>query len=132
MAKLQDFIKKYQGKFASYPTGLYRGQCVSLVKRWLEFNDWPMRKGNAIDWVKNGDGKVYKYIPNQIWTVPKPGDLAIFSVGKYGHIGIVVSANLMSMQVFNQNWPHGNTTDPAVISTFNYRNPKCVGFLRKT
>lgn len=128
---IQNFINKYQGKFVSDPVGLWKGQCVSLVKMWLKENNWPMLRGNAIDWVKNGDGKNYTYIINTPTFVPKPGDMAIFHVGQYGHIGIVVNATVKSMSVFNQNWPHGRTIDPAQITVFDYKNPSCVGFLRK-
>jgi surface antigen len=128
---LNDFIKKYQGKIVSDPWGTYKGECVSLVKMWIKENGWPMKRGNAINWQYNGNGG-YTWIKNYWWTIPKPGDMAVFQVGYYGHIGIVVSANMWNMQVFNQNWPQGNDTDPAQITNFNYTKPKCIGFLRYT
>lgn len=143
MKNVQDFVKQYQGKIVADPKGYYKGECVSLVKQWLAFNGWPQLLGNAIDWQKNGDGKRYVFIKNTATFVPKAGDMAIFTVpqtgiknGKkytydFGHIGIVITATVKTMQVFNQNWPHGNDKDVAVITTFNYVKPKCVGFLRK-
>lgn len=128
---LKVFIPKYQGQLVTDWYGNYKGECVSLVKRWLGENHWPMLRGNAINWQYNGDGKNYRYYKNTFWFVPTPGDMAIFNVGAYGHIGIVVTANARTMQVFNQNWPSGNNTDPAKITTFNYTNPRCIGFLRK-
>jgi mannosyl-glycoprotein endo-beta-N-acetylglucosaminidase len=124
---LKLFIPKYQGQRVTDPWGWYRGQCVSLVKRWLQFNKWPMRRGNAIQWVNNGyDG--YKFYKNTPTFVPTPGDMAIFQTGTYGHIGIVVTATATSMKVFQQNDPVGS---PAMIKTYNYITPKCVGVLRK-
>lgn len=125
--QLKKFIPKYQGTLVTDPYGFYRGQCVSLVKRWLQFNKWPMRWGNAKDWVTNGyEG--YKYYKNTPKFLPLVGDMAIFNYGKYGHIGIVQSATLRSMKVFQQNDPIGS---PAVVKTYNYTKPPCIGFLRK-
>lgn len=124
---LKVFIPKYQGKQVTDPWGFYRGQCVSLVKRWIRDNKWPMRWGNAIDWTKNGyDG--YRYYKNTPTFVPTPGDMAIFQTGKYGHIGVVVTATAKSMRVVQQNDP---LKSPVTIKTYNYLNPKCLGFLRK-
>jgi surface antigen len=127
---INDFVQKYSGKIVADPWGTYKGECVSLVKMWLQENGWPMLRGNAINWQYNG-GSAYRWIKNYAWTVPQPGDIAVFQVGVYGHIGIVVSANVRTMDVFNQNWPTGNDTDPARITRFNYTSPKCLGFLRK-
>lgn len=130
MSKISEFVDKYKGQIVADTWGNYKGECVSLAKQWLAFNGWPALRGNAINWQYNG-GRDYKFIRNYAWTVPKPGDLAIFDVGPYGHIGIVTSASLRIMAVFNQNWPRGNNTDPAKITIFDYRHPKCIGFLRK-
>jgi surface antigen len=128
---LQGFINKYTGKIVADPWGNYKGECVSLCKQWLAFNGWPMLRGNAINWQYNGDGRNYRFYRNYAWTLPKPGDIAVSQVGYYGHIGIVISGNVQTMRVFNQNWPSGNNTDPAKITVFDYRKPKCLGFLRK-
>jgi len=125
---LWDFINKYQGKIVTDPWGGYNGQCVSIVKQWISENNWPMKSGNAIQWQNNGDD-FYKWVKNTVSAVPSPGDIIVFSVGQYGHIGVVVSANQFTVDVFNQNWPHGNTTDPCVVTRFNYTNPKVVGWL---
>ena len=127
---LQAFIEKYRDQLVADPWGNYKGECVSLVKQWLAFNSWPMLRGNAIMWQYNGDGKNYRWIKNYWWTIPQPGDIAVFQVGTLGHIGIVVSGNIHSMQVFSQNWPSGHDTDPAKIAIFNYTSPRCLGFLR--
>lgn len=128
---IQDFVKKYQGKIVADPWGAYKGECVSLVKMWLKENGWPILHGNAINWQYNG-GNGYQWIKNYVWTVPKAGDIAVFQIGQYGHIGIVMpGSNGRSMDVFSQNWPTGNDTDPAKVTTFDYVRPKCLGFIRK-
>lgn len=128
---LSTFVPETLGKFVADPNGFYRGHCVSLVKQWLKINKWPMLYGNAIKWQYRGDGKKYRYYKNTPSFVPNPGDMAIFDIGKYGHIGIVISATKKDMKVLNQNWPHGRLVDPVVITTFDYLKPKCIGFLRK-
>jgi len=122
-----DFKNKYLGKFIDYDKA-YGAQCVDLIKQWIADNGWPMKRGNAIDWVKNAD-EFYKWIPNTPSGQPVQGDIIIFSVGQYGHIGVVDCANTKTVDVLNQNWPHGNTTDPVIVTRFNYANPKVVGWL---
>jgi mannosyl-glycoprotein endo-beta-N-acetylglucosaminidase len=124
---LNKFIPKYIGKRVTDPLGFYRGECVSLVKRFIKEMGWPMRRGNAKDWVNNGyEG--YKYFKNTPKFVPTPGDIAIFNTGKYGHIGIVLVATIKSMDVLQQNDPIGS---PVAIKKYNYVKPPSVGFLRK-
>lgn len=124
-----DFFNKYNGKEVTDPWGTYKGECVSLVKMWIKENGWPMRRGNAINWQYNGTPP-YKWFVNYPWSVPQPGDMPVFKVGQYGHIGIVMSASSRSMQVFSQNWPTGKDVDPARVATFDYVRPKCIGWLR--
>ncbi len=126
--QLKKFIAKYQGQFVRDTYGLYRGQCVSLCKQWLKFNGWQQRSGNAIDWQKNGYNG-YAFYPYHTGNIPLVGDMPVFRIGKYGHIGVVQSATNKTMRLFNQNYPHGNTTDAAQVQTFDYAH--CVGFLRK-
>jgi surface antigen len=124
---IYEFVSKYNGKFIDNDK-VYGAQCVDVVKQWIADNGWKMKSGNAIDWQNNGDD-FYKWVKNTTSAVPSPGDIIVFSVGKYGHIGLVVSANVNTVDVFNQNWPHGNKTDPCVITRFNYISPKVVGWL---
>lgn len=124
---IYEFVSKYNGKFIDNDK-VYGAQCVDVVKQWIADNGWKMKSGNAIDWQNNGDD-FYKWVKNTTSAVPSPGDIIVFSVGKYGHIGLVVSANVNTVDVFNQNWPHGNTTDPCVVTRFNYISPKVVGWL---
>lgn len=124
----QQFVDRYLNRRVTDPWGNYLGECVSLAKRWIEFNDWPPRWGNAIMWSRGQGGNGYIVVPNKITTVPRRGDFAVFESGVYGHIGIVESANLFKMNVLNQNWP---LKSPVHFTTFNYRTPKCVAFLRR-
>lgn len=128
---INDFANQKRGKIVSDPWGGYIGQCVSLVKRWITANGWPMRSGNAIRWQYNGYGS-YKWYKNYPWSVPQAGDIIVFQTGVYGHIGIVMpGASVWRVDVLNQNWPHGRCKDPVTVTRFNYLNPKCLGWLRK-
>ena len=131
MIQIQNFINKYKGQFVTNADGSYKDECVSLCHRWQDENGWPEIHANAIDWQKFGGWNGYQFIVNHVWTIPKTGDVAVFNCGKYGHVGIVVSANIKSMVVFNQNYPHGTNIDPATLTTFNYTAPKCIGFIRR-
>lgn len=127
----QTFKNKTLGKLVDDGDGNYKGECVSLVKNYIKIQGWPFKRGNAIDWQKNGDD-FYKWVKNTPTGVPEQGDFIIFSVGKYGHIGIVDSATSKEVFVLNQNWPHGNDTDPVQITRFDYIKPQCVGWLHPT
>lgn len=125
MLKIEQFVQENKGKFVG------SHECVALCQAYQEYVGWPVIHANAIDWQYH-TGKDYKFIKNYPWTIPHPSDFAVFDVGPYGHVGIVVRAGLLKMDVFNQNWPKGNDTNPCIVTSFNYRRPKCLGFLRKT
>ncbi len=128
-SKFDQFDAIVRGKIVDDGQGNFKGECVSLIKRFLAFNGWPARSGNAISWQYNGFGG-YKWIKNYPWVIPSVGDLVVFQVGPYGHIGIIGGANLMFMDVLSQNWPQGNDTNPVGVTRFDYVHPRAIGFLR--
>lgn len=128
---IENFVARYSGKIATDPWGTHKGECVSLVKRWISENGWPMKRGNAIMWQYNGNGD-YQWFKNYLWSVPQAGDIIVFKTGLYGHLGIVMpGASVFRVNVFCQNWPGGRGTDPARVVGFNYLKPKCLGWLRR-
>lgn len=127
MLKIEQFVKDNTGKFLDDGNGRYKGQCVSLVKRYQRYVKWPVTNGNAIDQAKAD--KNYDFIQYKAFFVPRPSDIVVFRGGDYGHIGVVVAANPLFMRVFNQNYPKGDLTNPAQTQTFFYN--KVVGFKRK-
>lgn len=123
----QTFKAQNLGKLVDDGAGYYKGECVSLVKRWILFNGWPMKMGNAIDWQHNGDN-FYQWIPNTPSGVPIQGDMVVFNYKPYGHIGICETAGVNTINLLNQNFPKGNDTDPVQITSFNYTH--VLGWLR--
>lgn len=130
---LEQFITKYEGKSIGYPHGSFIGECLSLVKWYIKevFNiDPPVSgcNGARCYWsVFNPPlGTVFRKIPNTPDLVPERGWIAVWNGnvgGGYGHIGIVLSANVNSFVSFDQNWGSRN----AIKVTHNYNN--VYGFL---
>lgn len=101
---LDKFIVTYKvGKSYDYAGG-YKGECVSLVKRYIRdvLGFTPQSIGNAKEyWMKrNGE-----YIKKHFKPVSKPkrGDLFVRTSGTYGHIGIVLSAGDNTYYTIEQN-----------------------------
>ena len=126
---LDDFIKKYQGKFVEYHSynanALY--QCADLANQYItevlgfpaiigtNAQDFPSKRGNNFDWIVN--------TPEGL---PEKGDLIIFkSSDGIGHISIFIDGNLSLFRSFDQNYPTGS---PCQIVQHNYRN--VLGWLR--
>lgn len=120
---LQDFIKKYNGKFVEYHSfsSGAKNQCVDLANQYIvevlglpaiigtNAQDFPTKRGQNYDWILN--------TPT---GVPSPGDLMIFkSPDNVGHISIFVEGDANSFKSFDQNYPTGS---PSKIVTHNYKN----------
>lgn len=108
-----DWAKAQNGKKIDFD-GAYGAQCVDLAKAYLSKlgitgvygngNSYDNRDKYPSNW------RIYK---NTRTFVPKPGDIAVWNSGTYGHVAIVVSAkvngtssdNFISM---DQNWPIGS------------------------
>ncbi len=103
--------------------GYYGAQCVDLIKKYCSDN-W--------GWMPSGNAKTYSTIalPNSSWTrikntlefIPQPGDIAVWTNGSYGHVAIIISANINSFVSVDQNWYNANGTvgSPAAKVTHNY------------
>lgn len=118
------FIKKYNGKRICDANGNYCGECVSAAKKWILENHWPYRHGNAQDW--NYGDKDYTWIKNTLTNHPSTGDLIVYKYPPYGHIALVISANTLTVKVFQQNSP---LKSPCHTSTKTYIS--CAGWLHK-
>lgn len=101
---LDKFVVKYKvGKSYGFAGG-YKGECVSLVKRYIRdvLGFYPQSIGNAKEyWLKRNGS----YIKAHFKPVSKPkrGDLFVRTSGTYGHIGIVFSAGDTTYYTIEQN-----------------------------
>ena len=91
------------GKSYDYAGG-YKGECVSLVKRYIRdvLGFTPQSIGNAKEyWLKRNDNYIKAHF--KAVSKPKRGDLFVRTSGTYGHIGIVLSAGDTTYYTIEQN-----------------------------
>lgn len=125
---LDEFIKKYQGKKVWHSGA---SQCVALARQYvndiLKFPQWAT-VGSAYQILDIASIKYYTKIRNTLSGVPKKGDIIIWqkSYGGYGHIAIVVSADINGVLSFDQN--HTGNLDPCQLVNHNYN--LVLGWLR--
>lgn len=133
---LDEFVKKYEGKKVDYD-GRYGAQCVDLFRQYCKDVLNIPHTGGVI-----GASELYtKYeamplevkhferIPYKAGMLPEAGDVVIFkptTKNKFGHVAIVLSADNLSMTVFEQD---GFAQTGAYITERKYYN--ALGFLRK-
>lgn len=116
---LEEFTLYWNGK--QNDNGTYPGQCVNVIKSYYAtVLDKQPYLGNAIDY-KNAPGFIYKGLFNH----PEPGDVVVFNLGQYGHIGICTWWRWFDLGIFQQNDPLGT---PCGYKTYTYKN--VVGWLR--
>jgi hypothetical protein len=129
----KQFVETYLGKKVDFDN--YAGaQCVDLYRQYcqdvLEMPDSEKVEGAKHLWEEYDKTKIQKRhlqkIINEPAFIPKQGDFVIFGDGKYGHVAIVLFANVNFMIVFEQD---GYTQDGAKPAMRNYKN--VLGFLRK-
>lgn len=122
MVSVSQFVSEYNGKFVKSPHGIL-GQCVSVPSEFAILNANPelygAGDGTALQIWNNGVGG-YQKIKNVPANQPAPGDFIFFD-NTYGngagHTGVVVTANLESLVLFEQNDPTGSA---AHEETYNY------------
>lgn len=135
------FVKLNQGKYLEFPgtsSALY--QCVDLMRYFIH-DVWALdpyiipRAATAklaYDYART-NSKITK-IPNTPDGIPQKGDILFFKMslwppfnfGWAGHVGIVYSADLYKMVLFNQNWPTGRSCQ---FQSFSYKD--CMGWIHK-
>lgn len=80
-------------------------QCVDVIKKYYkEIIGINPQKGNAIDYWTTFPAVHFTRIKNTPAGIPPVGSILIWSLGKYGHIGVVYSANVNQFETFEQNW----------------------------
>ncbi|PIE98617.1 MAG: CHAP domain-containing protein [Treponema sp.] len=133
--RLLEFVKKYNGQKVDFD-GHYGSQCVDLFRQYCkDVLNIPHTGGvvGAKDLYKNYERmpKEKRYFQRFRIEESRPimGDVIIFDAtggNKYGHVAIVVSANLAETLIFEQD---GFKQDGAKLRVVDYSN--ALGFLRK-
>jgi hypothetical protein len=122
----QELFIKWNGKVNDFD-GVYGGQCVDIIKQYFKdvLGILPI-KGNALDyWERDIPG--FTRIKKSAFAYPKPGDIIVWDIGLYGHIGICNWSRTFDLSVFEQNYPVGS---PCHFGWHTYRG--VVGWLRPT
>lgn len=128
---LEQFIGYYKvGQSYAY-NGSYKGECVSLVKLYIEqvLGAAPQAIGNAKMYWLSRNGKyiksIFKPIANTPDFVPQRGDVFVRTSGLYGHIGIVISATKSSFYTIEQNY-----NGCRVVKNITHTDWSSINFLR--
>lgn len=120
-----DTVLVGEGRSNDYD-GWYGAQCMDLVLFWSEYLGLPLLSAPSAlrTWDLNPDLSAYQKIANGPTNLPAPGDILVFGsgMGPYGHIVIVLSADLNGFVSLDQNWYNSNETvgSPAAQVSHNY------------
>jgi uncharacterized repeat protein (TIGR02543 family) len=137
------WVYAQEGKFLDYD-GAYGAQCVDLIAYYYKYlGQSKYVKGNGCDYVSNALPDGWIRIKNTADFVPEPGDIAVWGteLSAYGHVAIILSADVHSFVSMDQNWPRGSACKrvthnynkfwgvirPNFKSTTTMNNPTIVG-----
>lgn len=132
----KDWILASVGK--GYDTdGYYGRQCKDYANAYSSFHGHPLKASNANATWTIAQDPYWQKLANTPTFLPQTGDIVVWGAwtgNPYGHIGVVLDANLNTFRSVDQNWFNANSTtgSPAAIVSHNYTNPRVVGFLRPT
>ena len=129
---IDQFIKQFNGQKVDYD-GAFGYQCVDLANFYL-WKVYGIRPGiagivGAVDIFTNKGAfvstKHADYIPYSKGFVPIKGDIIIWGsnvrngalTGRFGHVGIVVSADSNGFKSLDQNWGYNGTKSGSGIGT---------------
>lgn len=134
------FVKKYMNRYVEFADPSNPYQCIDLMRKYIVevLGKPPYSIPSALyakdvyrNFVSNKD---FIKIPNTATNVPKKGDIFFFknsltypwNFGWAGHVGIVESADVFKLVLFNQNYPVGR---PCMFRAFTYKD--ALGWIRK-
>ena len=117
--------------------GYYGAQCKDYANAYSSFHGHPLKASNANATWTIAQDPFWQKLANTPTFLPQVGDIVVWGAwtgNTYGHIGVVLDANLNTFRSVDQNWFNANSTtgSPAAIVSHNYTNPRVVGFLRPT
>ncbi len=122
MSQLQDFINQYTNQPNVGDTPENTNECVGLIEVWTDYLGLTHTWGNAKDLLANANRDAFEVIYNTPDGVPSPGDIFCFD-GNYGggvgHTGVVVTADVNTVTLFQQNDP---TNSNPYQKTYTYNH----------
>lgn len=124
---LDEFVKKYDGKFIEVSGTSAMYQCIDLVNLFFrEVQGMPIIEYADAKMIWDKAPSIYKRIEPKDY--PKKGDIVIWSSGSYGHIAIATGIrNGDKFQTFSQNYP---LKSKAHLQDYFVGNYKLKGYLR--
>lgn len=155
--KFDEWLAQSKGKALSIDNNNSL-DCVDVPKSWATFLfnvSWvqTIGYGNAKDLYNNASSNYFDKIPNSPTGVPNPGDIIVWGtgIGIYGHIAVVIWANVNTFMVLEQDsykqiaayqrqWPNysavigwlrpkyndnGGTMDPQIIQNADNWFARC-------
>lgn len=124
LMSLDQFFETYNGKGIDWD-GAYGFQCVDLYRQYVhDVLGYPQSPGvrGAKDIWNNYLKTYFDRIENTPNGIPKRGDIVIWNSnmgGGYGHIAVVLKADLYSLTVFEQDGTIGSTARENKYSYFS-------------
>ncbi len=98
------WINSRCGNVAVDMDGAYGAQCVDFIQEYYSFLGVSGGGGNACDYATNTLPSGFTRIKDYNGFIPEPGDIAIWDIGygsmsSYGHVGLVISADLYNIRI---------------------------------
>lgn len=131
---LEQFLEKYLGQSKGYPEGKFIGECLSIVKLYIQecFSVIPPPSGTNSAYgywsnFPNPLGTKFEKIENTDTLVPQKGWIVIWKPwesNQYGHIAIIKDANLDTFNSYDQNW------GTKIFKEINHNYDNVIGFLK--
>ncbi len=109
--------------------GWYGAQCVDLILAYCHFLGVTPPRGNAKEWAYLSLPRGWTRVQNTPAYVPKPGEIVVWSGGRFGHIGIVLSADVRTFTSMEQNVV-GNITTGSAAEVRSHTNWTGLWFIR--
>ena len=134
MISYNEFVAKYNGKYVDYDHA-FGNQCVDLIRQFCKdvlgvdgYTAIPTTGYAKNIFINFKDNQYFKKIYNSPTNMPKKGDVLFFKTsywfpflfGIAGHTGVVDSADLYNIVLFNQNY--GPTGSPCKFNKFKYKD----------
>lgn len=108
--------------------GWYGAQCVDLILAYCHFLGVTPPRGNAKEWTHLSLPRGWTRVQNTPNYIPQPGEIVVWTGGRFGHIGIILSANVQTFTSMEQNVV-GNLTTGSAAEVRTHTNWRGLWFI---